>query len=169
MFLEKLLSGIREQRWRGGRSDRSLTRGRSPRQPFSFRRLIGRYDAANDFAVVKLWYPHKEDAMGFCEQLWRAPLNELGLESKSPQEVLGDSVFQTSSESWKRAKTAYTSKSKIGKRFKSLAEKDLTFRKFLKDKQIDPENMDQLTGTQRPQTVRKVVSIAADARWSQDS
>ncbi|QDV85479.1 Phage portal protein, lambda family [Stieleria magnilauensis] len=47
MFLEKLLSGIMEQRWRGGRSDRSLTRGRSPRQPFQFRRLMGRYDAAN--------------------------------------------------------------------------------------------------------------------------
>ena len=117
--------------------------------------------AGNDFAVVKLWYPHKEDAMDFCEQLWQATLNELGLENKSPEDVLGASVFKTNSKKWKEAKTAYTSKSKIGRRFKSLAEKDQTFRSFLTDKNIDPCNLDQLTGTQRPQTVRKVVSIVA--------
>ena len=117
--------------------------------------------SGNDFTIVKLWYPHKEDATAFCGQLWNATLGELNLTPRSPQEVLGETFFQSSSEEWKEHKTAYTPDSRISKRFQSLAEKDLTFCKFLKEKMIDPKQMEKLTGSQRPQAVRKIVSIVA--------
>ena len=117
--------------------------------------------SGNDFTVVKLWYPNKEDASSFCGQLWNATLFELGKEKVPPQDVLGESFFQSMSTDWTEHKTAYGPESRITKRFVSLARKDETFAAFLREKKIDPSNMDQLTGGQRPQIVRKIVSIVA--------
>jgi len=115
----------------------------------------------NDFAAIRLWYPKKEEATSFCSQLWTSTLKELGLEDRSPEEVLGESYFQSSSEAWAKSQSAYTLDSRITRRFTELAAKDATFNQFLGKHKIDPEGMDELTGKDRPKIVRKIVSIVA--------
>lgn len=115
----------------------------------------------NDFVAIRLWYPHKEDASSFCDQLWNATLTELGLESRLPIDVLGESFFQSLSESWRDTRSAYSPGSRIAKRFERLAKKDATFRRFLEEKNIHPDRMNELDGKARPAIVRKIVSGVA--------
>jgi len=117
--------------------------------------------SGNDFVAIRLYYPKKEDASSFCRHLWHATLAELGQPDKSPEAVLGESYFQSSSDDWSKTSSAYGSDSKIADRFKSLAQKDQTFASFLAQHEIDPSDMESLDGGERPKIVRKVVSLVA--------
>lgn len=115
--------------------------------------------SGNDFVAIRLYYPHKEDVSDFCQDLWHATLAELNQPDKTPEEVLGESFFQSSAAEWSGRRNAYGADSKIARRFESLAKKDATFAMYLQKHGIDPQDMGSVDGSERPKIIRKIVSI----------
>ncbi len=117
--------------------------------------------SGNDFAAIRLYYPKKEDASSFCHHLWHSTLAELGQPDRSPEAVLGESYFQSSSDDWSKSSSAYGSESKIAERFKSLAHKDQSFASFLAHHALDPSDMESLTVESVLRSLGKIVSLVA--------
>jgi hypothetical protein len=114
-----------------------------------------------DFDQIPLWYPEKRDAQEFCTALWYQMLSLRNLPAKAPKAVLGNSYFETTVGDWEGSKNAYGPKSKVTERFSQLAEKDATFRDYLRKNRIDVKHMNLLSGDARAATVRKIAPIVA--------
>jgi hypothetical protein len=115
----------------------------------------------NDFTVVQLWNSSRKDGYDFSRCIWDQLVRDTQIDSKTPEEVLGTSVFDTDSEEWADEQTAYHPGSRLARRIQSLRQKDPSFAKYLKKMDIDVEQLDRLTPKRRAATVRKVTSIVA--------
>ncbi len=115
----------------------------------------------NDFTVVQLWYSSGKDGYNFSRSLWDQLVRDTRIDSKTPEEVLGMSVFDTDSDEWAEEQTAYHPGSRLARRIKSLKQKDPSFAKYLKKEDIDVDQLDRLPPKRRAATVRKVTSIVA--------
>jgi hypothetical protein len=115
----------------------------------------------HDFDQIPLWYAEKNDSYVFCEHLWFAMLAERGISPMQPSMALGRSQFETPTEEWTSAGTAYTPGSRLGKRFIRLASTDTSFAAYLKGKGIDPLHLESLRSDQRAADVRKVAPLLA--------
>ena len=115
----------------------------------------------HDFEVIPLWYSHKDDSKSFCLELWRSMVQAKGLPDLQPHDALGRSAFETDRSEWTDEGMAYGKDSRLAKRFKNLAEKDLTFQDFLKSNGIDVDKLSELSSNQRSANVRKATTIVA--------
>lgn len=114
-----------------------------------------------DFEQIPLWYVEKNQSYKFGQDLWYSMLKERGIESKSPKDVLGPSVFETYYEEWAETGSAYTPDSKLSNRFVTLSINDASFRHYLSEKKIDPHKLHLVPKSQMDSIVRKISPLIA--------
>jgi len=112
--------------------------------------------AGQDFEQIALWYVEKHDSLRFSNLLWYAMLEDRGLPPKEPHQVFGRSYFGSDG-----GKDVYGPESKVSQRFIDLYEHDVTFQRYLLDKQIDPRNFRQLPSATMDSVIRKMAPLVA--------
>jgi hypothetical protein len=116
---------------------------------------------AHDFNAESLTYAHKHVPIPFCRALLA---QRLGIDENEvlaqEQQVLGRSQLATDPEDRGGAGTAYTPDSVRVRRLRELASKDRTFAKWLSDRDVDLDHLDDLDPVRRAATVRKVPTLA---------
>lgn len=113
----------------------------------------------NDYDEIPLWYAHKEDGAPFCHVLWESMLKERQLPNAPPEEVLGRSEFETLTDEWVDAGTAYSPGSRLQKRVARAAQHDPSFAEYLREKDIDVNDLHNLEGDTRAADIRKVAPL----------
>jgi len=109
----------------------------------------------NDFDLIRLWYPSKEDGYPFSRSLVTQMLRRKGMQG-DVEGIFGstftddDTVTSLSHAEYKRAPI-----------FRRLAAKDPTFRAYLTSSGVDSEHITLPTEDQQAATLRKTVSIVA--------
>lgn len=114
-----------------------------------------------DFDQISLWYAQKRFAHAFCEGLWKEIAKDKGVPEWTAKDVLGNSYFESSVEDEEMDRSAYAPGSRWARRFKSLAGKDETFRKYLKKRHIDLQGLHLMNEEIRAAEVRKISPIVA--------
>jgi hypothetical protein len=115
-----------------------------------------------DFDQIALWYAEKRDAYAFCASLWEELVKDKGLQRvPSAVSVLGRSYFESSAEDFVEHGSAYAPGSRWARRFASLAQKDRTFRDYLREHEMQPDSLDLKQGAARAADVRKIAPIVA--------
>ncbi|NTW87982.1 MAG: hypothetical protein HGB26_02395 [Desulfobulbaceae bacterium] len=109
----------------------------------------------HDYQKIELWYPRKESAVNFCNELFSSILKSSGVNDKSAADVFGYSEFEPEDSD----AIGYSPDSKNGRKFLSLYEKDDTFQIYINKHNIDIKNLHKLYDTRRASTIRKVTSI----------
>lgn len=115
--------------------------------------------AGHDYVPINLTYSRKERARPFCEGLFNQMCRFYGLEHLSAGKVFGISEFDRGNEEKAKEQSAYGVNSALYCRFKSLAEKDKSFRNYLERKNINLEQMESMTEKERASKVRKVTNL----------
>lgn len=111
----------------------------------------------NDFREVYLWYGDKKGALAFCTQLFNARFsNHPALCGKTPAEGLGKSLYVESTDDQRPSTPTGKWAQRWEQEFIELHAKDESFRKFLAEKEIDPQNLDSSSSL-----VRKIAPIVA--------
>lgn len=111
----------------------------------------------HDYVSVALWYTNKQDGFPFCRRLLQAMLAKRLVHERSADDVLGASVTDRP----KPGEEGYGKGSNHLKLLKDLAGKDKSFAAYLKRKEVNLQEPDQITPEQRDQVLRKVITIAA--------
>ena len=114
-----------------------------------------------DFDQISLWYAEKRVAQSFCNGLWSELTKSTGVEGLSPEEVLGTSYFESSTEDYQEQRSAYAPGSRWSKRFQSLAAKDESFLHYLKERSIDTQALHLMRDVDRAAEVRKIAPVVA--------
>jgi energy-coupling factor transporter ATP-binding protein EcfA2 len=115
--------------------------------------------AGHDYDAIPLWYAHKEEGYDFCRRLLESMLVEAGAPSTDVREILGPSEFDARGD---RGPTpAYTPGSRLQKRIVRMAESDVSFRRYLEMKQINPQKLHELSEDERAAEVRKIAPVLA--------
>ncbi len=108
----------------------------------------------HDYQKIELWYPRKEEAIDFCNELLSSMLQEEHLSNSTATDVLGLSEFDPDD-------SDYAPHGKSSNRFLSLCERDGSFRAYLDKQNVDVNNMHNLSDNKRASAIRKVTSIVA--------
>jgi hypothetical protein len=116
---------------------------------------------AQDYDLVRLWYPYKEDSLAFSGRLLEAMLRDRGLDQIDPIILLGQSLTDFGRGDWLERGTSYYSASPAQRVLQGLSKSDPTFRDFLESKNIDLSDMERLDPNERAATLRKLAPIAA--------
>lgn len=116
--------------------------------------------ADQDFEQIALWYVEKLDSLKFCNDLWYAMLEDRGIPLKEPRRVFGASYFETDQQTG-GPKAVYTPDSKVSHRFALLSENDVTFRRYLDKKGIDPREFGNLPEGTMDSVIRKMAPLVA--------
>jgi hypothetical protein len=112
----------------------------------------------NDFKRTVLWYPDKNSAVAFSEQIFRAKVSIYPqFQDRSPNEILGKTAYLTEDDDEK----PYGQGDEWEHIFVSLKNKDEDFAKFLVDRNIDPTNLETSSDTPTGSTVRKIAPLVA--------
>lgn len=112
----------------------------------------------NDFEMIQLTYPHKQDAGSFSIDFARSLLSAAGIEGAAVPLLFGASVFQvgrTRMSAYVRSKSG----DPVNKLFSDLAEKDESFRAYLSRRGLT-EKTTSLSEEERAATIRKVLPSA---------
>jgi hypothetical protein len=105
----------------------------------------------NDFDLIRLWYPSKEDGYPFSRSLVRQMLSRRGIKD-APEAVFG---FTTAENTRVKAGPEYRSASI----YRSLAAKDPSFRRYLDRHGVGIENISLPSESEQAASLRKIVSI----------
>ncbi len=106
-----------------------------------------------DYNVIKLWYPKREDCISFCVALLTKMLEEHGTTVVDPEKVFGTSPFDIkNNEGYKVGSTKHKS-------FKLLAEIDPSFKQYLINNKIDIDHIDDMDDHLRASIIRKVTTL----------
>ena len=125
----------------------------------------------DDLVPIELWYQNKNDALGFCKDLFLSKIAaHPHLKSMTPEQVFGPSLFLED-------KTLVTGDLFDGKKptewtarwlpeFKELAKKDESFVRYLKGKSMDPARLDAKQLDPSPSApngnaIRKIAQLVA--------
>lgn len=112
----------------------------------------------NDFKRTVLWYPDKNSAVTFSEQIFLAKVAGYPqFRGRSPNEILGKTAYLTEDDGGK----PYGKGDDWESIFVSLRNKDKDFAKFLEDRHIDPTNLETSSDTPTGSTVRKIAPLIA--------
>jgi hypothetical protein len=111
-----------------------------------------------DYDEIPLWYAQKEDGYEFCNALFKAMLSQNNLGTADPSIIFGKAEFEPSG-STGQFRSAYHPGSRFQKRFLRMAEKDSSFRDYLKMKEVDPRALHLLNEDERAALVRKITPI----------
>lgn len=122
----------------------------------------------NDVRQVELWYADKAEASDFCEQVFLARSSAYpALAGMTPSEVFGTSAYAVVDDSEELEQIglftpAGRNKKQVTEQFQSLAQKDPSFREFLRRKEIDLSKEVAMQPTD-PQgnTLRKIAPLVA--------
>jgi hypothetical protein len=117
--------------------------------------------ASQDYDPVQLWFGDKDDARlaGFCRKIWAGAFASRGLAPADADWALGRSRFDLGRDSWVKEKTAYHPKSAMADEFRSLAEKDRSFSRYIRDRRLVPDQWPELDGVQRAKSIRKIQHV----------
>lgn len=116
---------------------------------------------AHDFNAKSLTYPHKSEPLDFCRALLAQRL-DISVDElpRHEQRVMGRSLLAAEPQELGAAATAYTPNSLRVRRLRQLAKNDATFAKWLRDRDVDLEHLEDLDPARRAATVRKVPTLA---------
>jgi len=78
----------------------------------------------NDFDLVRLWYPLKEDGVRFCSQIAKSVFQQHGYKNSNPEEILGHSLYYSGAGSNRHKNSEYS------ELIESLREVDASFDEF---------------------------------------
>jgi hypothetical protein len=114
----------------------------------------------NDYSHIDLSYPRKEKGYDFSRKLCTLMLRQAGSDA-SVEDLLGTSyfAFEDDSEDERAAAGKYSAGKPLGAVFKRLAEKDASFRAYLKDRSIDLTDISSLDEQSLARSLRKVRNI----------
>lgn len=116
---------------------------------------------AQDFQTIELWYARKEHGYEFSRQLLKSMADELGCAEATPEEIFGRAIVDWSESEEPTQSSGYGPGSPVAKRYKSLADHDASFKRYIQNNGIDLENMHMMPETKRAGLVRKITSIVA--------
>ncbi|HEX3423353.1 MAG TPA: hypothetical protein VHS33_08140 [Sphingomicrobium sp.] len=113
--------------------------------------------SGNDFDVIALSYPNKDDALEFSTALFESLLVRGGLAAERPEKMFGTSMF---SQGRLRLSSSFrkTSQNDLPETYESLAAKDPSFAAYLEKRGLDRVTRD-LSENQRASDIRKVVQL----------
>lgn len=117
--------------------------------------------AGQDFDLINLTYPKKEDGYRFARGLFESVLEHQGLGSLRTEDVVGISTFETPASEWAEFGTAYHHGSRLQRRFAELATTDPTFQQYLERREIDVRLLEQYGGDARAAEIRKITALVA--------
>ncbi len=127
--------------------------------PFNqnFMKAISESDSSkkNDYEVIDLWYPRKNEARSFSERLFFKNLKERGLPLEEPETALGRSEFDFRE---KDEDSPYSEDGQVFRAVQQLRKIDPSFDAFLKKREIDLRDWDSMDENDRAQ-IRKWRSI----------
>ncbi|MBF0333422.1 MAG: hypothetical protein HQL40_07205 [Alphaproteobacteria bacterium] len=109
-----------------------------------------------DYQTIQLWYPRKEEGYSFSEALLNAMLSDLNSKPANPEDIFSKSYFDADTQ-----EIGYRPGSRTQKRFKSLANRDESFSRYLTKNVVDVDKMHLMSETSRAGLVRKVTSLVA--------
>jgi hypothetical protein len=113
----------------------------------------------NDYNQVPLWYAHKERGRVFCQKLFRSIADDFGLLGVAPTDILARSQLDKSLETLLPASPLYARDSPLGMLFADLADRDSSFREYLRNREAPLHSLDALSEDERAATVRKVRTL----------
>lgn len=128
----------------------------------------------NDFDQIQLWYAHKEQKGAsrrkniFCLSLWRSMVQNHGFPTCTPESVFGFGAFDHDND-WKalavphvkKRPNPYSASGIWGERFVNLYQTDPTFKKYLDQKSIAPDRLEDLSTSVKDSVIRKAAPIVA--------
>lgn len=125
--------------------------------------LVGEQGAIHgqDVEFIPLTTPERSDV--FVSELFRSQRTAAGLPEKLTSEgLLGDSLFDSTSASPSRRTRSnpYQKGGRIWQAMVRLEESDPTFEDYLKANEIELDNIDRLSASQRASKIRKIRNIA---------
>lgn len=114
--------------------------------------------ASQDYDSIQLWFGDKDDArlITFCRKIWAGAFASDEPKSLDAEWALGRSRFDFGRETWRIEKTSYHPKSPIAEEFRSLADKDRSFNRYIKERSLSPEQWPAIDGAQRARSIRKI-------------
>jgi hypothetical protein len=117
--------------------------------------------ASQDYDAIQLWFGDKDDAdlLSFCHKIWEGALAADGNAGVRAEWALGRSKFDTGRVSWKEANTSYHPDSPMAAEFRELAVKDKSFKKYVKDHDLEPEIWPNIDGKERARYIRKIQHV----------
>lgn len=105
----------------------------------------------NDFELIRLWYPSKEDGYPFSRSLIQQMLFRRGLEG-TPEDIFGQTLGEHDSNTRSR-------EYRHAPEFRSLAMKDPSFKSYLAKAGVALSDISQPSENQQAATLRKIISI----------
>ena len=125
----------------------------------------------DDLVPIELWYQNKNDALGFCKDLFLSKIAaHPHLKSMTPEQVFGPSLFSeekpSSEDDLFDGKKSRDWAERWLPAFKELVKKDESFVRYLEGKDIDPTRLDakQLNPSPRApngNAIRKIAQLVA--------
>lgn len=106
--------------------------------------------AGNDFDEISLYSDPRECEI-FCESLWMALAAQTSVQGKHPANVLGHSTFHAPEDV-----NPYARRGKWQQASSSLAKKDPSYVRFLQEHQLNPDELERATASQKNAVVRKI-------------
>lgn len=116
--------------------------------------------AGQDHQVIRLWYSDRVESREFCEALWNQLVKKRGL-SVGPQQALGPSLFDPYEDRRGAKRSPYMHGEAWHDLFRRLADRDASFRAFLRARNVDLENSAIVSQKIRDEVLRKAAPIAA--------
>lgn len=119
--------------------------------------LMPRQERQHDYAAIRMWHGHAADAKPFCKEFSTRFLRDrLSNPVVTPRDVFGPSPFaQEDSE----LDQAYRHGAVIWRAMVQLAQRDITFKDYLIEHGISPQNPIAEAVTLRDETLRKIKPI----------
>lgn len=112
----------------------------------------------NDFELIRLWYPSKEDGYPFSRSLVEQILHRRGV-ALPPESIFGTTEEMTSGDRESAAATRREYKSAA--LYRSLARKDPSFLAYLHRAGVDPGTISLGTEAKQASAIRKVTAIVS--------
>ncbi|MEZ0446873.1 hypothetical protein [Cellulomonas sp. ICMP 17802] len=110
----------------------------------------------NDYTIVALYYPNKQEGYRFTRSLMQGILDERGV-PYGIDEFFGHSQLEYDPTDTEIA--ASERRADVSRMYFELARVDRSFRQYLLNRKIDPSDIRSVSGTQRAAVIRKVVGL----------
>ncbi len=120
--------------------------------------LMPRQERQHDYAAIRMWHGHVADARPFCKEFGTRFLRDrLGSALITPRDVFGPSPFAQDDTD---PDDAYGHGAQMWQVMVRLAQRDVTFREYLLEHELDPDNPIAEEIADRNESLRKVKPIA---------
>lgn len=127
----------------------------------ALRNLLGPHGAVagHDYIPVDLTYPLKIDGYGFTARLLLDLAERSGLRAGTIERLLGRSYFDLPEGDRRTARARYQPRGDMSVSVKELVEFDTSFVSYLRESNLDPSRLDELSEADRAALIRKVRDV----------